>query len=349
MLLMDHLTTLDTLIEAYRLNARIEGKSPKTVAIYTTALTILNNFLKQDGLPTDVGEIGVLEIRRFILYLQQTKTYKEHPYTRPQQKGLTGHTINCYLRAIRAFWSWLVSEEIIETNPFHRIKIPKSPNKVILPFTDDQIMSLLATIDTHSATGFRDWTMILTLLDTGIRVTELSKIELKDANVNQRSLKVWGKGAKERVVPIGGTVQRAIVKYVNRYRSNPVNQLSDRLFLTRAGEPLTANRIETIIENYGRKAGIEGVRCSPHTFRHTFAINYLRNGGDVFSLQRILGHSTLDMVKNYLNLAQSDLQAAHLRCSPVDNMQLKAGRASIHNIKRVPIEIAIPVLVGDGQ
>lgn len=342
MLLAERYTMLDTLIRDYGLQAKIEGKSPKTIGIYTTALTIFERFLEEDGLSTDVTQIGTQELRRFILYLQGARAYRQHPFTRPQQKGLAGHTINCYLRAIRAFWSWLASEEIIEANPFDRIKIPKPPKKVIMPFTEDQIKALIAVINTHSATGFRDCTIILTLLDTGLRVTELANLKLEDVNLNQRSLKVCGKGAKERVVPVGGRVQRAIAKYVNRYRPNPVNQLHDHLFLTRDGESLTANRIETIIKNYGRKAGIEGVRCSPHTFRHTFAITYLRNGGDVFSLQLILGHSTLDMVRNYINLVQSDIQAAHLRCSPVDNMRLKAGGSYIHNVRKVPVDLAVP-------
>jgi integrase/recombinase XerD len=315
--------SLDTLVEHYRLQAKIEGKSPKTVAIYTTALTIFRNFLEQDGLSTDVTSVGVQELRRFVLFLQGARAYREHPFTRPQKQGLTGHTVNCYLRALRAFWGWLVSEEIIETNPFDKVKIPKPPKKVIVPFTEDQIKDLLAAIDTRPAIGFRDWTIILMFLDTGLRVTELINLEMENVNLNQRCFKVCGKGAKERIVPVGGTVQRVIAKYINRYRPEPVSQLSDYLFLTKAGEPLTANRIESIVETYGKKARIEGVRCSPHTFRHTFAITYLRNGGDVFSLQRILGHNTLDMVKHYVNLAQSDLQAAHLRCSPIDNMGLK--------------------------
>ncbi|MBA7661083.1 Tyrosine recombinase XerC [subsurface metagenome] len=345
MLLTDSFTSLGNLIQSYRFQCKIEGKSPKTIEIYTTAITILERFLKEDGLPTDVAQIGVHELKLFILHLQRTKAYRDHLYTRPQQKGLTGHTINCYLRAIRAFWSWLVSEEIVETNPFDRIKIPKPPKKVILPFTDDQIKTLLSTIDTRSATGFRDWTIILTLLDTGLRVTELAKIELKDANVNQRSLKVYGKGAKERVVPIGVTAQRAIAKYVTRYRPSPVDQLLDHLFLTKAGESLTANRIETIIKKYGMKAGIDGVRCSPHTFRHTFAISYLRNGGDVFSLQRILGHESLDMVRNYVNMAQYDLQAAHQRCSPVDNLKIKAGGSPVHTLKKFSANMEVPAPV----
>ena len=88
--------------------------------------------------------------------------------------------------------------------------------------------------------------------------------------------------------------------------------------------PLTSNRIQSIIETYAKRAEITGVRASPHTFRHTFAITYLRNGGDVFTLQRILGHETLDMVRQYICLAQYDLQEAHLRCSPVDNLKIRA-------------------------
>jgi site-specific recombinase XerD len=326
MLVTEGLTTLDALIEGYRLRCKIEGKSRKTVAIYTTALNILNDFLKRDGLPTDVTLVTEHELRRFIAYLQRAEAYREHPFTKPQHRGLTGHTINCYLRAVRAFWSWLVSEEIITASPFGRIKIPKPPKKVILPFTEDQVRNLLAVIDTHSAIGFRDWTITLTLLDTGIRVTELANLGLEDVNLNQRSLRVCGKGAKERIVPIGARVQRAMAKYANRYRPHSSITFRDKLFLNRAGNPVTANCIEARIRNYGRKVGISGVRCSPHTFRHTFAIFFLRNGGDIFSLQRILGHESLDMVRNYVNLAQQDVQAAHARCSPVDNLELKEAR-----------------------
>jgi site-specific recombinase XerD len=176
-------------------------------------------------------------------------------------------------------------------------------------------------IDKKSPTGLRDWTIILTLLDTGIRVTELTDLNLENVSLLQRSLKISGKGNKERTVPIGISVQRAIAKYINKYRPHPTYPLSDNLFLTKYGMPLTPNRIQSIIEGYSQKAGITGVRASPHTFRHTFAISYLRNGGDVFTLQRILGHETLDMVRNYIYLAQYDLQKTHLRCSPVDNLK----------------------------
>jgi len=319
-------TQLDNIIQGYRLYARTEGKSPKTIRITTTAITTLRDFLEAKGFSSDVTEIGTQELREFILHLQQVKAFERHRFTRPQNKGLSGHAINCYLRAVRAFWSWLVREEIILSNPFAKVRIPKPPRKVIPTFSESQIQALLGVIHTSNPVGFRDWTMILTLLDTGLRAGALVGLAVKDDNLADGIVKVTGKGAKERIVPIGSRVQRAIWKYLQCYRPQPSNPLCKNLFLTNIGEPITVNRLETIIENCGRKARIDGVRCSPHTFRHTFAISYLRNGGDVFSLQRILGHGTLDMVRTYINLTQSDLQAAHLHCSPVDNLQLKAGR-----------------------
>ena len=175
-----------------------------------TALTILQRFLERKGYSTEVTGISPEEIREFIGYLQNTWAFMEHPFTGPQRRGLTGHTINCYLRAIRAFWSWLIAEEIIDINPFDKIKIPKPPQKVITPFSEEQIRSLLSSIDTRLPIGFRDWAIILTLLDTGIRVTELTELKLEDASLVQRYLKIHGKGNKERIVPIGISVQRAL-------------------------------------------------------------------------------------------------------------------------------------------
>jgi integrase/recombinase XerD len=321
------------MLDTYQIQAKTEGKSPHTIRIYTTAITVLERFLERKGYPLDVTRIGPEEIREFINYLQNTRAFMEHPFTGPQKKGLTGHTVNCYLRALRAFWSWLEAEEFIDINPFNKIIIPKPPKKIMTPFSEEQIRTLLSVIDTKPATGFRDWTIILTLLDAGIRVTELTELKLENVNLMQRCLKINGKGNKERIVPVGISVQRALAKYINKYRPNPIYPLSDNLFLNRDGMPLTPNRIQSIIERYALKAKIQGVRASPHTFRHTFAISYLRNGGDVFTLQRILGHETLDMVRNYVNLTQYDLQEAHLRCSPVDNLKIKVKKPSVYSPK----------------
>jgi integrase/recombinase XerD len=315
-------TDLDSLLQGYRLYARAEGKSPKTIGITSTAISVLRDFLEARGYSTSVTDIGIQELREFILHLQQVKAFQRHRFTRPQDRRLSGHAINCYLRAIRAFWSWLVREEIIRENPFDKVRIPKAPQKIVATFSDSQIRALLGAICASNPVGFRDWTIILALLDTGLRASELTGLTTDDVNLGDGVVRVNGKGSKERIVPVGSSVQRAMWKYLQHYRPQPANPLCRNFFLTRNGVPMSVNRLESVIEKHGRQARIEGVRCSPHTLRHTFAISYLRNGGDVFSLQRILGHSSIDVVRIYVNLATADVKACHQKFSPADHLEM---------------------------
>lgn len=330
----DAAARLDKLLEGYRLSAQSEGKSPNTIAIVAASVRYLEEFLTDNNLSTDVTEIGAGELRRFTVYLRERPRFARHRFTRPQGGHLSGHTINGYLRALQAFWSWLEREEFIKENPFDRLKIPKAPRKVIPIFTEEQLLQLLASIDIASPVGYRDYTIILTLLDTGIRCSELTGLRLTDVNLESRLFKVWGKGSKERMVPIGAKVQKALWKYLSRYRPEPITPRYDQVFLTRDGHPLTKDRLEAIVERYGKKAGITGVRVSPHTFRHTMAVTFLRNGGDVFSLQRILGHSQLEVLRGYINLAQSDISRVHQRNSPADNLEFKLPRSRRRGVRR---------------
>ena len=111
--------------------------------------------------------------------------------------------------------------------------------------------------------------------------------------------------------PIGARVQKALWKYIHRYRPEPAHPAILNLFLSQRGYPLSADRIYRMIRAYGEKAGLQGVRCSPHTFRHTFAKKFLLNGGDLFTLQKILGHSSLDVVRLYLNLSPKEVEMQH--------------------------------------
>ena len=326
-------TSLSALTEGYRLSARSEGRSPNTIAIVEASVRYLGEFLDSEGLSTDVREIGATGIRRFIVCLRERPRFANHRFTKPQTGHLSGHTINGYMRALQGFWSWLEEEEFIDKNPFATIRIPKAPIKVTPTFNEDQLRQLFSEIDTASPVGYRDYAIILTLLDTGIRCSELTGLKVTDVDLEARMMKVHGKGNKERMVPIGAMVQKAIWKYLNRYRPEPVIPRYEQVFLTQDGRPLSKDRLEAIVERYGKKAGIMGVRVSPHTFRHTMAVTFLRNGGDVFSLQRILGHSQLEVLRVYINLAQSDISRVHQRNSPADNLDLKAHR---HEGRRKP-------------
>jgi site-specific recombinase XerD len=315
-------TELSNLIEGYSLCARSEGISENTVLLTRRTVTYLRNFLSRSGLPTDAESIGVSEIRSFILHLKEAQRFECHPLIKSHDRKLTGHTINCYLRSISAFWGWLLRERFINSNPFAIVKIPKASRKVITPFTEEQIKNLLQAIDTSNTAGLRNYAMILMLLDTGMRLGELIGLKKNDVDLRNRTLKVLGKGAKERRLPIGKRLLAALWKY-QLYRPQPATGSIDNFFLTRDGWPLTKNRVETIIKNLGRKVGLQGVRCSPHTFRHTFCIQFLRNGANLFSLQQMTGHSSLEVLRGYVALAESDLKIAHQKFSPADNLNLR--------------------------
>jgi site-specific recombinase XerD len=315
-------TALSNLIEGYRLCARSEGISENTIILTGRAVSYFENFLVRSGLSTNVESIGISGIRSFILHLKEARRFESHPFIKNHDRKLTGHTINCYLRSISSFWSWLVREGFIEDNPFARTKIPKAPKKVITPFTEDQIQGLLQAIDTSSTAGLRAYAMILTFLDTGMRLGELIGLKKDDVDLRNKTLKVFGKGAKERRLPIGKRLLAALWKY-QLHRPQPATGSVDNFFLTQDGWPLTKNRLETIIKDLGIKAGLQGVRCSPHTFRHTFCIQFLRNGANLFSLQQMTGHTSLEVLRGYVALAESDIKIAHQKFSPVDNMNLK--------------------------
>ena len=133
-----------------------------------------------------------------------------------------------------------------------------------------------------------------------------------------------GKGSRQRHVPFGRRVAKSLMKYQLKHRPEAIG--TDNFWLRRDGCSLPAGRIEKLVSQYGRKAGLQ--RCYPHKLRHTSSVLYLKDGGDVFSLQRILGHSSLDVVRVYINLAETDVKACHRRFSPVDNMQLKRSALS---------------------
>ncbi len=312
---MNNELDLKNLIGGFKLSCQTENKSPKTIEWYTCFLQRFLQFLQLNSHPTRVNEIDKNYIRSFILYLQQqAKT----PHT---EKPLSPATVQGYVRTLKVFFSWLLREEYIESNPMTRIPVPRAPIRIINTFNNEHINRLATLCYTSNGSGYRNLTIILLLLDSGIRVNELVNIDCNDLDLTEGYIKIRkGKGNKERLVPVGSIVQKSLWKYINRYRPKPLTQRVTALFLSEHGLPLTKSGVQQMLRRYGRIAGITGVRCSPHTFRHTFAKNYLLNGGDIFSLQKILGHSSLASVRMYLNLFGVDLKKQHRHFSPVDNL-----------------------------
>jgi integrase/recombinase XerD len=321
---MGHSATLiDNLIQFEIFCGAAESRSNKTLDLTVLVLKKLKAYLETNLLSTDAKYIGPNEIRNFILYLKGCHRYVGHRFTRHQEAPLSPQTINCYYRALRAAWNRWVSDELVLRSPFDKLKAPKFPKKVIPCFTKKQIGDLLAAIDISTPEGYRDYALFLLLLDTGCRLSEVNNLKTNDIDMSRRCIKVMGKGSRERNIPIGAKVLKLLWKYINKYRPEPLLPSYSHVFLTKYGTPLTKNRVEHRMKYYGKKAEISGVRCSPHTLRHTACLFWIRNGGDIFSLQQITGHSSLDVLRGYVNLAQSDISDVHKRCSPVDNLDIK--------------------------
>jgi integrase/recombinase XerD len=318
-------TDLSVLASGYSLCARAEGKSPKTISAVTSSVSYLARFLNDNDSSTDAIDIGPAEIRSYILYLHQRRPFAGHPYARSQNRPLSDHTVNCYLRSLRAFWSWLLSEEILQTSPFDKVKVPRASKKVMPTLNPGELRALLAAADTGSAIGYRDYTIMLQLIDTGLRVSELTGLKIGDVDFTQGIVRVLGKGNKERLVPFGQEVQRCLWHYANFARPAPLPLYNDILFLTQDGRKLTRNRVSAILTRYARISGLKGAgrRVFPHMLRHTAAVSFLRNRGNMFALQRMLGHSSLEMTRRYCELADTDVKQAHMTASPADNLGLR--------------------------
>jgi integrase/recombinase XerC len=234
------------------------------------------------------------------------------------RKPASQTTANDYYRALHSFFNWLIREEFISENPFDNLKAPRIEKKVIQALSENEIERLLSLCSRKTALDLRNRAILSLLIDCGLRVSELANINLADIDWESRSILIRkGKGGKQRMVHMGSKTYKSLWKYVTSYR----NGESNRVFINRNGEPLVAVGIQILIKRLGQKAKIK-VHC--HKLRHTFAISYLRNGGDVFTLQYLLGHSTLQMTQRYLqSLNATDAANAHRKYSPLDNINKK--------------------------
>lgn len=248
------------------------------------------------------------------------------------QNKLSKKTISNYHVGLSALWTWMMEENLAEEHIPRQVKRPKPEKRAIVPFTEADIKELLSALGKskpYSRPGkrecshttpqpLRNQAIIFLLLDTGIRASELCGLRIKDIDLKNRRIMVFGKGAKERSVPFGPRTGTILWKYITTRED--AKEDDDYLFITVNGEPMTDDRLYKVLKTLGKRAGVRDVH--PHRFRHTFAISFLRNNGNPWALQMALGHSTMDMVSVYLALAQADLDTTHKKASPVENWRL---------------------------
>lgn len=313
---------LSECIAYYEICNRAEGKSPRTIDWYSANLNMFHRYLRDRHLTDSIDVIETRLLREYIIYLQKRGRFSDRSNTTQKEPNLLSTaTIHAHVRTLRAFISWLTREGLVGADIAKDIKPPKVMKKVVSTLSDEEIREIFKTFSPTNPSALRNETIVMLLLDTGLRLGELIDLRMVDVHMSEGYMKVLGKGNRERIVPIGANAQKALQRYLFRYRSRYAEVKDDSVFLSIHGKPLSVNSMKLMFARLAKSTGVS--RLHAHLCRHTFATRFLVNGGDVFTLQQILGHSSLEMVRNYVNLASSHIAVQHRKYSPLDHMNLR--------------------------
>lgn len=308
--------TLARLREAYAVYNQVVGKSPRTIHWYNQKLQLVERFL---GEGCDLGDFTLESARAYIADLQNRRVrYQNNGYVKDKSGALSSAYIQGFARALRAFSTWLNQEGYTETNVLQPLKPPCIQRKVVQPLTDEDVRQILGRLDQNDPYGARAYAMIWTLLDTGLRASELCGLRVDNTHIEKQGfLKVLGKGNKERLVPIGARTMSVLLRWRDVFRPMYDELDSPYFFLGRDGGLMTTMALQEVVKRAGRNAGVPRLHC--HLLRHTFATNYLvMEVGDPLRLQQILGHTSLEMVRHYVAMASIEQSLLEKRPSPMD-------------------------------
>lgn len=295
--------------------ARRSNFSPNTIADYTLTFTRFAEYIGD----TPLADIDAADVQHFL----------EHVRT---ERKLGKKTIANMWIALSSFWTWAAAELHVEHIIRGHVRQPDYRPPTIEIYTETEIKAMLAACQetnpwrtrngrqarTQRPEHLRDQSIIVTLIDTGVRASELCNFEIRDYNAQNGRLFVReGKGGKQRIVILGQSGRRLLWRYlVTRPNATP----NDPLFATNTNQHIERNNLRRTLQRIGQRAGVANVTV--HRFRHTFAVAFLRNGGSVLELQELLGHEKMETVRIYAKLATIDLAAAQARASVADNWRL---------------------------
>jgi integrase/recombinase XerD len=310
---------LDETVTHYLMVLENRCYSPYTLTSYRRSLYIVKRLLSELCDVVELEIVTVLHLRQCVRYLLDT-----------HEKGLSlsASSVHTYIRRWKAFFNWSFKEELISKSPVARLEYPKTDEKLIDTFTEMQIEQMLGVFDLSTVGGFRDYVIILLMIDTGLRRSKVVSLCVED--VHETYISVFGKGRKERQVGVHPQISNLLWKYIRKYR-HPASPSEPALFLSvsknRAGLPFGRGGIGGLIDRLKAATGIDDVRLSAHTFRHTFACMYLDEGGDLFSLSRELGHKDIKTTEKYLkSFTSKNARKRHNDHSPINRIKLRKGK-----------------------
>lgn len=268
--------------EEFMLTCETKNLANRTIEYYQECYQLFSNIVDVES---SIDTISNKTIKQFIVWLQKNT-------------NSNANSINARLRGVRTFLNYCYEMEYINKVKVPMLKVDKEQKE---PYTKEEIAKLLSLSKNPRFTEYRNYCMVATFIATGIRLNTLINLKVEDIDLETNTIKLTTtKNRKVQYLPMPTKLAVILSRYIKRV--NPTTYL----FESRQGTQLTDDAIKNAIAKYNRSKGVE--KTSIHLFRHTFAKNYLLNGGDVFKLQKMLGHSTLDITKNYVNLYCTDLR-----------------------------------------
>ena len=299
---------LDDSVKEFIFECQIRQYTWKTVKGYKNTLEYLATYLKEVHHLTDIEQVNEHHLKAFFAY-QINKKCKET-------------YLNGLIKVYRAFYKYLVEQEYVVKNPILKVSWMHEPTNIIKTFSDEEVKRMLSVYPETDYLNIRNKAIMAMLFDTGIRNYELCC--LPNDNIKDNYIAIYGKGKKERQVGKSPYLSKILMKYerVKKYYFEFKNIKVDNYFLSRTGRPLTNEAVGRIVHIAGEQAKIsDTIRCSPHTCRHWFAQSQIKNGIDVYSLSRLMGHSNIKVTQRYLEgMRDNQIVSQSIKTSPLMNL-----------------------------
>ncbi len=277
-----------------------KGLTNNTIDAYSRDLLGFINHLSEIKI-SDAGVVAPLDIVKYIGKLRDS--------------GISPRSSARKLTTIRMFYRFLNAEGYTKDNPTLLVDLPKGISRLPKAISLEMVDMLLSAPDTKKPLGLRDKAMLEILYATGLRVSELVSLKVGDVNLDVGYLMAYGKGSKERIVPMGESAQMWVKEYILNARSRLCKGHSETLFTNRSGRGLTRQGFWKVIKSYARKAKIN-ISITPHTLRHSFATHLLERGADLRSLQMMLGHADISTTQIYTHVTTARLKEIHKKYHP---------------------------------
>jgi integrase/recombinase XerC len=295
---------LDALIASWELALEAENKSPRTVVNYRESLDLFTRWLVDHQQPTDPLQITTEVLRGWLAELLETRS---------------ASTARTRWTALRGFWAWAADEREIGANPMADVKPPAVPEVLVQMLTAVQLRELLASCEGPRMVDKRDLALILLYADTGARLSEVVGAEVSDLDLRGRSLRIMGKGRRQRVVPFGARTARALDRYL-RVRARQPYAHSPWLWLSgKDGRAISGNAVAQMLRRRGREIGVPGLHA--HMLRHGFADAWLKSGGNESDLMELAGWRSRQMLTRYAAATRAErAREAYRSRSPMDRL-----------------------------